>query len=198
MKAARDLNALIGSRICHDLISPLGAIGNGVELMTMTGAAQTPEMALISDSVDSANARIRFFRIAFGAAPEDAQVVRGEILSILGDMERLSRMRYRWQALDDPSRQHVKLVFLLLQCFETAMPRGGRVSVEAEAGRWRIFGEAEVLSIDPALFSLLIEPEAEADIRAAQVQFPLAGAAARGIGRPLAMEIGETALEACF
>ncbi len=198
MKAERDLNALIGSRICHDLISPLGAIGNGVELMTMTGAAQTPEMALISDSVDSANARIRFFRIAFGAAAADAQVVRAEIVSILGDMERLSRMTYRWRVLDDVPRPQVKLAFLLLQCFETAMPRGGTVTVEAEGGRWRIFGEAEHLSVDPALFSLLMEPEAEADIRAAQVQFPLAGAAARAIGRPLAMDIGETALEACF
>lgn len=37
-----DLSALIGSRICHDLISPLGAIANGVELMALTGAEKTP------------------------------------------------------------------------------------------------------------------------------------------------------------
>ncbi len=46
-----DLAALVGSRICHDLISPIGAIGNGVELMMMEGAAKGPEMALITESV---------------------------------------------------------------------------------------------------------------------------------------------------
>ncbi len=54
-----DLAALIGSRICHDLISPIGAIGNGLELLSMAGAGG-PEVALISDSVSNANARIRF------------------------------------------------------------------------------------------------------------------------------------------
>ena len=39
-----DLAALVGSRICHDLISPIGAIGNGVELLMMEGAAKGPEM----------------------------------------------------------------------------------------------------------------------------------------------------------
>ncbi|HMS96693.1 MAG TPA: histidine phosphotransferase, partial [Tabrizicola sp.] len=60
-----DLAALIASRICHDLISPLGAIGNGVELLAMERAG--PELDLLSESVAHANARIRLFRISFGA-----------------------------------------------------------------------------------------------------------------------------------
>jgi histidine phosphotransferase ChpT len=63
-----ELTSLIGSRICHDLISPLGAIGNGVELLAMSEVAKGPEMSLIAESVENANARIRFFRVAFGAA----------------------------------------------------------------------------------------------------------------------------------
>ena len=59
---------LIGSRICHDLISPIGAINNGIELIEMGSTASTPEMTLISESVVNASARIRYFRIAFGAA----------------------------------------------------------------------------------------------------------------------------------
>ena len=43
-----NIAALIGSRICHDLISPIGAINNGLELLTMTGVAQSPELALIA------------------------------------------------------------------------------------------------------------------------------------------------------
>ncbi|CRK74395.1 hypothetical protein [Nereida ignava] len=54
-----DLSALVGSRICHDLISPLGAIANGVELMALTGAEQTPEMLLIAESVEAAVTKVR-------------------------------------------------------------------------------------------------------------------------------------------
>ena len=68
MSNSPDLAALLGSRICHDLISPIGAIGNGVELMLMDGAGRAPEVALISESVDAANARIRFFRVAYGVS----------------------------------------------------------------------------------------------------------------------------------
>jgi histidine phosphotransferase ChpT len=74
MKARTDLTALVGSRICHDLVSPLGAIGNGVELLGLTGIAPSPEMALIVESVENANARLRFFRIAYGAAGTDQRL----------------------------------------------------------------------------------------------------------------------------
>ena len=65
-----NLAALIGSRICHDLISPIGAINNGLELLDMNGGVQGAEMELISGSVGNAGARIRFFRIAFGSFSE--------------------------------------------------------------------------------------------------------------------------------
>ena len=54
-----NLYELIGSRICHDLISPIGAIANGVELLGMSGAGETgPELDLINQSVDNASALI--------------------------------------------------------------------------------------------------------------------------------------------
>jgi histidine phosphotransferase ChpT len=88
-----DLSALIGSRICHDLISPIGAIGNGVELMLMDGGAKSPELALISESVANANARIRFFRIAFGAAGGDTRIARTEVHTVLTEITKGSRLQ---------------------------------------------------------------------------------------------------------
>ena len=76
MSDDQDLSALLGSRICHDLISPLGAIANGVELLQMSGAAASPEVALIAESVANANARIRFFRVAYGIASAGQRVGR--------------------------------------------------------------------------------------------------------------------------
>lgn len=55
-----DLTSLVGTRICHDLVNPLGAISNGVELMTLSGVQRSPELDLIEESIQSASARIRF------------------------------------------------------------------------------------------------------------------------------------------
>ena len=97
MRNEPELNALIGSRICHDLISPIGAIGNGVELLTMSGVRAAPEISLISESVENANARIRFFRIAFGAAGNDALIGNMEIRNVLNDFFRSNRINVDWR-----------------------------------------------------------------------------------------------------
>ena len=66
----QDIAALIRSRICHDLISPIGAIGNGVQLLAMSCGAAGAEMDLITESVQNANARIRFFSALHMAPPK--------------------------------------------------------------------------------------------------------------------------------
>lgn len=168
-----DLAALIGSRICHDLISPIGAIGNGVELMLMDSGAKGPELALISESVLNANARIRFFRVAFGAARGEQRMGRPEVVSILTDLSRGGRLSHEWHSTADLSRREVKLLFLLLLCLETAMAYGGRIVVAQADGGWQLTGQAHKLKIDPALWEVLTEPRAPADIGAGQVHFAL-------------------------
>ena len=79
------LATLVGSRICHDLISPVGAIGNGVELIAMGGPINTPELTLISDSVANASARIKFFRIAFGVASPEQTLGAPSVKAIVED-----------------------------------------------------------------------------------------------------------------
>ncbi|TMV42546.1 hypothetical protein FGG78_41795, partial [Thioclava sp. BHET1] len=113
MTEKQDLTALLGSRICHDLISPLGAIGNGVELLAMSGQALSPEMQLIAESAAQANARIRYFRIAFGAAQGNQRIGQAELVGLLADLGRGSRICVDWLVRGDQSRPAVKLAFLL-------------------------------------------------------------------------------------
>ncbi len=183
----RDLSALLGSRICHDLISPLGAIGNGVELLTMSGSGGAPEIALIAESVENANARIRLYRIAFGIASQSQGLGASEVRNILADVYRNSRLVVSWQIDGDCLRTEVKLAFLLLLCFETAMPWGGRVVVQREDGNWRLQGSAERLSVSDDLWRLLSEPQAPVDISSAQVHFALAPEAAARLKRTLSV-----------
>ena len=110
-----NLSALIGSRICHDLISPIGAINNGLELLGMSGDQSGPEMDLIQESVGNASARIRYFRVAFGAAGEQT-MGRSEITSILGDVVSGARLDVAWGPMDAQPRSEVRLAFLALLC----------------------------------------------------------------------------------
>lgn len=193
-----DLAALLGSRICHDLISPIGAIGNGVELMMMDGAGKGPEMALIAESVANANARIRFFRVAFGTSTADQRIGRPEVLSILTDLGRGGRVQIDWQGPNDLPRREVKLAFLLIQCLETALAFGGRITVARTESKWVLTGQAPKLRINPDLWEALSNPAAHADIGAAQVHFALIPEEMARQARHLSVEISETVIRLCF
>lgn len=186
-----DLPALLGSRICHDLISPLGAIGNGIELLEMSGAANTPEFQLIKDSVENANARIRYYRVAFGAADKMSRIGRAEIVDIIGGTTRGGRLRIDWAVANDISRADAKTVFLLLMCIETALPFGGNVTVQMEANDWSITANADKMKIDPAHWEALTDPEKALSLPAAQVHFALVAHALTVAERTLSVELGQ-------
>ncbi|NEY92103.1 histidine phosphotransferase family protein [Tabrizicola oligotrophica] len=193
-----DIAALLGSRICHDLISPIGAISNGVELLLMDGMAKGPEMTLVAESVAHANARIRFFRVAFGQTSMDQRIGLAEVRSILGDLARGSRITVDWHAPPDLSRRETKLAFLCLLCLETALGQGGRITVERGEARWTLTGSAPRLRIDPDLWETLSNPQAGAEVGAGQVQFMLVPDEIARQHRRLTVEISETEIRLTF
>ncbi|MGR3453015.1 histidine phosphotransferase family protein [Pseudooceanicola sp.] len=185
-----NLASLIGSRICHDLISPIGAICNGIELLSLEGRPQSPELALISESVGNANARIRFLRVAFGMAGPEQMMGKSEITTILSDIGAGARVSFDWTPTREQPRARVQEVFLALQCFESAMPQGGTVTVtETSDDRWEISGPAEVHRPDPALWHALSDPARPADVQPAQVQFALLPALLTDRGRRVTVEV---------
>jgi histidine phosphotransferase ChpT len=169
-----DLASLLGSCICHDLISPIGAIGNGLELLMIESAAQGPEMALIGESVGNANARIRFFRVAFGAASPEQRIGAAEVRSILSDMTRGGRLSIAWHSAADLSRVQVKVVFLVLMCLESALAYGGKITVQLDEGRWQVLAQAAKLRLDAPLWDMLTNSAAAPEVTPATVHFPLA------------------------
>lgn len=191
------LGALIGSRICHDLISPIGAINNGLELLDMSGGASGPEMDLIHESVGNASARIRYFRVAFGAAGEQT-MGRTEIVSILKDVMRGARLHVAWGPMDAQPRSHVRLAFLALLCVESAMPYGGRVEISQDLGAWLLHGHAEKLNIDRNLWQVLETSETPSDLLPAQVQFALLPIIANDMARRVTVELSENEVKLRF
>ena len=191
-----DLVALVGSRLCHDLISPLGAIGNGVELLAMSGLGDSPEVQLISESVAAANARIKFFRIAFGQASADQRIGTPEVLGVLEEISRGGRVKYHWLGAGDQSRRVVKLIFLAILCLEPSLPWGGEVVISEENGEWRLVAQAKRTKPDPDLWSRL--SGATATVSPAQVQFLLLPREAEHQGRRVVWDVAETSVEIRF
>lgn len=182
-----DLAALIGSRICHDLISPIGAIGNGIELMSLSSGQEqpSPELELITQSVENANARIRFFRIAYGPASGAQLVGRQEVLSILKAISSGGRITYNWTPIDDQTREITRILFLVLQCVETALPLGGRIDVNFDGTDWKVIGTGKRVTLDPLLWAAFNNSDVEHAHTSAQVQFALLPDAIRDAGREI-------------
>src|SRR6201994_3204259 len=85
---ALDLAPLLCSRVCHDLISPTGAIVNGLEVLEESGSSEetkTFALDLIKKSAKTASARLQFCRLAFGAAGSSGAQID------LGDAEKVAR-----------------------------------------------------------------------------------------------------------
>ena len=193
-----DLAALVGSRICHDLISPIGAIGNGVELLALTDGDTGAEMELINESVQNASARIRYFRIAYGAASEEQLVSRSEILSILSATARGGRMNYIWQIEGDQPRRLVRCALLMLQALESCLPRGGDVQVTLDGDTWVMRAEGSRLAVDEGVWDNLLRPQIGYKYTAAEVQFALLPSVLAEAGRSLQIKHGSDHFVARF
>jgi histidine phosphotransferase ChpT len=192
-----NLAALIGSRICHDLISPIGAITNGLELLDMSGNVHGPELDLIAQSVGNAGARIRFFRIAYGASSSQMLGHR-DILSVLHDNFGDSRVQVDWTPVGDCPRTLVRLAFLALQCCETALPYGGQITVRRNHENWSVEAASPKLTLDPNLWDRLHASVPAAGLTAAQVQFALLPEAAADAVRTLCVSHGTGVVKFAF
>lgn len=192
------LSDLLGSRICHDLISPLGAIANGVELLSLSGHADIPEIGLIAESVEAANARIRFFRVAFGQADGHATLSSREITEILTTLGKSGRIRIEWQPDGPVSRPEAKLAFLMILCAETAMPRGGRLEVRKDGRLWRLEAETVTPKVSSALWNVFAGDMRPGDTTPGEAHFPLAARWAEALGRTVAVKATETGFSISF
>jgi histidine phosphotransferase ChpT len=133
-----DLAALLCSRVCHDVISPVGAIVNGLEVLDgeQDEEMRTVAMELIKKSAISASARLQFCRLAFGAAGSfGAQIDTGDAEKVARDIFASDRTVLQWTPVRRlASRNSVKLLLNLCLIAAGAIPRGGVIAVDLSDG----------------------------------------------------------------
>ena len=130
---ASDLAALLCSRVCHDIISPVGAINNGLELLD-EGGADEDAMNLIRISARNASSRLQFARIAFGAAGSAGMLIdTGDAENVAEAFMASEKPDFAWvgaRALLPKNK--VKLLLNLILISNATIPRGGKITATLE------------------------------------------------------------------
>ncbi len=128
---ALDLAALLCSRVCHDLINPVGAIVNGLEVLDSSSKAEDRDFALdlIRKSAASTSSRLQFCRIAYGAAGSaGTQIDLGEAQKVARGHLEDEKTKLTWNL---PhllmAKNRVKLLLNMLVIAQQAIPRGGEL-----------------------------------------------------------------------
>ena len=166
---ATDLASLLCSRLCHDLLSPVGALNNGLELMA---DEQDPEMRercleLLNESARASANKLKFFRLAFGAAGGfgatiDTREAQSALAGLFGAEKKIE---LGWM-VGDPAlpKGAVKLLLNLGMIAGDALVRGGRLDVGAERDGDRleivIRAEGPRILLDPTLRETLVKGSA--------------------------------------
>ena len=184
-----DLAALLCSRVCHDLISPVGAVVNGIEVMEDDADEQTKAFAveLIKKSATTASARLQFCRIAFGAAGSaGAAIDTGDAEGVARGMMEDDKIKLTWslpRVLLPKNR--VKLLLNLLLLAGGTIPRGGSLTVapigEGDSIGFKVTSTGMNARIPQAVPSL-VAGEAENPIDAHAIQPFYTGMLARACG----------------
>lgn len=131
--SALDLAALLASRVCHDIISPVGALANGLEVLDEDQGEEMREFAmdLIKKSAKSASAKLKFSRLAFGASGSaGASIDTGEAEEVVGLYMAGEKSDYTWQGVRSlVPKNRVKLLLNLMLISLGAIPRGGNLGI---------------------------------------------------------------------
>jgi histidine phosphotransferase ChpT len=185
-----DLAALLSSRVCHDVISPVGAIVNGLEVLE---EEKDPDMrshalALIKSSASEASARLQFCRLAFGAAgSKGASIDTGDAEHVTRQLFADERTQLVWNM---PrvlmSKNKVKLLLNLCLIADAAIPRGGLITVSSNGDEENTSFKIEVkggnVRVAANVPSLLAGEPEDGSIDARSIQAYYAGLVARSCG----------------
>jgi histidine phosphotransferase ChpT len=152
--------SLLCSRLCHDLLSPVGAMNNGLELLADEDDPVMREqvMQLLIDSARASADRLKFFRLAFGAGGGFGDVIDTNELrgAIEGLIRANPRIKLGW-LVDAPTlpKDAAKILLNLAMIAVDSLVRGGQLDVGAEGGEIVVRAEGTRLVLDKEIRAVL-------------------------------------------
>ncbi|MEN9017036.1 MAG: histidine phosphotransferase family protein [Hellea sp.] len=133
---ATDLASLISSRICHDLISPIGALNTAIEVLDDTESKEMHEDALklIKLSASEASAKLSYLRIALGTNSTSKDVMNLDKLKLITEnMFNTEKFSFNWDVSEIKLEKSIARILLnILMLARQSIPRGGKVTIKIE------------------------------------------------------------------
>ena len=200
---ALDLAALLCSRVCHDLISPTGAIVNGLEVLDEKESDQETKnfaLDLIRKSARTASARLQFCRLAFGAAGSaGAQIDLGDAQAMARGFIEDDKTKLTWSlARVLLPKNRVKLLLNMLIIASQTIPRGGTITAdsigEGESIGFRLSASGLNARIPQAVPALLEGTSENGSVDAHAIQPFYAGLLARACGLKVELKVDGEAI----
>ncbi|HAK61719.1 MAG: histidine phosphotransferase family protein [Pseudomonadota bacterium] len=193
-----DLVSLLCSRLCHDLVSPVGAVNNGLEVLSDESDAEMREMAmrLITQSAERAANKLEFARLAYGAAGgPDAVIDLTQARKVTAALLKDHQVNLDWQCnAESAHRLPAKLLVNGALLAAEALPRGGNVSAflsqQEKRVKIRITAEGSMLRPLESMAEILEGEIALAGLAPRLVQAYFTGMIARFMNGKLLAEIG--------
>ena len=193
---ALDLAALLCSRVCHDIISPVGAIINGLEVLDEDNSQEMRDFAfgLIRRSAGQASAKLQFARLAFGAAGSaGAEIDLGDAEKVATGYMQGEKAQFAWEAPRVLMPKNlVKLLLNLILLANAAVPRGGTVKVNvtsAAPARFLLRSSGPSARVPPAFEKLVPGQIGDTIVDAQLVQAYYTGALARDCAMTIAARL---------
>ena len=178
------------SRLCHDLVGPISAVGNGLELLAENPQLEEEAVALARRSAGRAGALVQYYRLAFGNAGN--QMIRpGEAQTAAQGLFQDGRTRLEWATADGVALPPggAKLLLNILMLAGEALPRGGKLAVslkpEADGVGFEVVANGTDAKLSDEVAAALAAVNAPADLTPRTVQAYYVGRLAAGFGQRL-------------
>ena len=189
-----DLAALLCSRVCHDVISPVGAISNGLELIDdpeTDAEMRVTALDMVRSSAKTATAKLKFCRIAFGASGSaGAHIDMSEAGEVAKGFVGEEKVKLEWLApRENRPKQEVKLLLNMLLLALEGIPRGGVVTVTATGQDFKVTAKGERAKIKDVMATALDGSAELTSLDARLVQPYYARVLAEAAGLQLAMKM---------
>ena len=182
-----EISALLCSRVCHDVIGPVGAIINGLEVLDDDDDGEMRDIAfdLIRKSARQASAKLQFCRLAFGAAGSaGAELDLGDAKQVVETLLADERVTLQWEAPHETRpKNQVKLLLNLVLIAMGSIPRGGTLTVSMQRDAIKVSAAGEGAAVPQITEQMFAgnPPEEGLDARSVQLHYALELASALGL-----------------
>lgn len=194
------LSEILISKICHDLVSPVGAVNNGIEFLNDMGADGLQDgLGLIDHSARQASVRLQLFRMCYGAGGSDAKTTGKMIYETFQNYVADTKCTMVWDLMNDMPEQDLPAGFLktllnMMVFIQESLPKGGMIAISMQDNYMIVTGTGDVVKPKDGAYDALNTNVSTDDITPKSIHGYITRAYAELFGLKITSNIDESTI----